>query len=93
MGDAGNDHIWGGKGDDLMAGGAGNDVFHFNRNDGNDQIVDFVSGTDKVDLSLAFTKFSKLDIEHVNGGTMIEFNNTSIFLKGVASVSASDFIF
>jgi Ca2+-binding RTX toxin-like protein len=93
MADAGNDHIWAGDGNDLIAGGAGNDIFHFDRNDGYDQIVDFVSGVDKIDLGLAFTKFSKLDIESVNGGTLIEFNNTSIFLKGVASVSASDFIF
>ncbi|TMJ19752.1 MAG: serine 3-dehydrogenase [Alphaproteobacteria bacterium] len=65
IGNGGNDVILGGKGTDRIEGGAGGDVFAFGgpgdsmdytyRSDGKklspDIITDFVSGTDKIDLS------------------------------------------
>jgi Ca2+-binding RTX toxin-like protein len=57
-GGSGNDRINGGTGKDLLAGGAGNDVFVFSTiNDSRvttatrDNIVDFIRGLDKIDLS------------------------------------------
>lgn len=57
-GGTGIDLIWGGEGSDLLTGGAGADTFHYDSFDesrgGNasvDEINDFVSGTDKVDVS------------------------------------------
>jgi Ca2+-binding RTX toxin-like protein len=57
---AGSDHVRGGDGDDLIEGGtgldvltgdAGADVFVFRPGDGADLITDFMSGTDKIQIS------------------------------------------
>jgi serralysin len=60
-GGAGNDRLAGGDGRDFLSGGAGADVFVTERNSTNstgrggsystDTLLDFVSGTDKIDLS------------------------------------------
>ena len=50
VGGAGNDRLIGGMGDDQLLGGAGSDTFVFRDTPGDDTIVDFVSGTDKIDL-------------------------------------------
>ncbi|OYW52224.1 MAG: hypothetical protein B7Y80_20890 [Hyphomicrobium sp. 32-62-53] len=55
----GSDTLIGGAGRDIMTGGLGSDIFRFNANIaetralfvGNDQITDFVSGVDIIDLS------------------------------------------
>jgi Ca2+-binding RTX toxin-like protein len=56
-GGAGNDTLDGGAGDDILEGGSGADTFRFAATSdtvlsSGDQIRDFVSGTDKIDLSL-----------------------------------------
>ena len=48
------DTLNGGEGDDLMDGGPGADTFVFAPGNGNDYIMDFTTGEDKIDLS-AFT--------------------------------------
>jgi VCBS repeat-containing protein len=51
-GGIGNDTLTGGWGADELTGGDGADTFKFiSLNDTNDTIIDFVSGTDKIDLS------------------------------------------
>jgi serralysin len=52
-GGAGNDIFLGGLGNDTLSGGIGNDVFVFNSATTNnlDTILDFVTGTDKIQLS------------------------------------------
>ena len=51
-GGAGNDRLIGGAGNDRLSGGAGADIFVFDFPDeGIDTINDFVSGTDKIQLS------------------------------------------
>ena len=51
FGDAGNDRLLGNAGIDRLTGGAGNDRFGFENGDGYiDQILDFVRGSDKIDL-------------------------------------------
>ena len=59
-GGAGNDIITGGLGKDLLTGGAGADIFNYNSKAESstgvatiDQIMDFVSGTDKIDVDFA----------------------------------------
>lgn len=55
-GGSGRDEIEGGRGDDIMRGGAAGDSFFFNpnrENEGNDLIVDFRLGRDKVVLNAA----------------------------------------
>ena len=49
-----DDVLIGGEDNDLMDGGPGADTFVFEPGNGNDYIMDFTSGTDKIDLS-AFT--------------------------------------
>ena len=93
MGDAGNDWIWGGTGNDLLAGGADWDTFVFDTGDGMDTIVDFVSGGDTIDLSATGLTFGDLVITTTASGTTVAYGSDSIFLKGVASVNASDFAF
>jgi Ca2+-binding RTX toxin-like protein len=51
VGGAGDDVLSGKRGDDSLLGGAGEDIFFFNGRPGNDEILDFVSGTDRIDLS------------------------------------------
>lgn len=51
VGGAGNDRLNGREGADSFIGGAGNDIFVFSGAPGNDRILDFVGGTDKIDLS------------------------------------------
>lgn len=59
-GGAGADVITGGKGADILTGGAGADVFTYTKAEqsttsGADSITDFVSGTDKIAVTLDFS--------------------------------------
>ncbi|WP_191058050.1 calcium-binding protein [Geminicoccus harenae] len=56
-GGAGDDRLNGRSGDDRLTGGSGSDVFEFrawghveDREEGNDTVVDFASGTDRIEL-------------------------------------------
>ena len=51
-GDAGANVLDGLRGNDVLSGGGGTDTFQFAPVSGHDRITDFVSGTDKIDLSL-----------------------------------------
>jgi Ca2+-binding RTX toxin-like protein len=51
VGGGGNDRLNGKEGNDSFIGGAGADTFVFSGTAGNDRIIDFVSGTDRIDLS------------------------------------------
>ena len=50
-GRGGNDTLDGGSGNDVLRGGDGADVFQWTSIGGNDRILDFVRGTDRIDLS------------------------------------------
>jgi Ca2+-binding RTX toxin-like protein len=63
QGGAGDDHLDGRSGDDRLIGGSGSDTFDFqawgyaeDREEGNDTIVDFVRGTDKIDLLVSIAE-------------------------------------
>lgn len=47
-GGAGNDSLWGGAGEDTLFGGKGNDIFVYAEGEGDDTIVDYVNGLDKI---------------------------------------------
>ena len=51
FGDAGNDRLDGGVGTDQLTGGIGIDRFVFKHGYGHDTVLDYVAGTDKIDLS------------------------------------------
>ncbi|MCG7519632.1 fasciclin domain-containing protein [Ruegeria sp. Ofav3-42] len=108
-GDEGEDTIFGGRGSDVVDGGAdndtlfggrGKDTFVFENGDGDDWIVDFKVGKDKIDLSGYEGISSFEDIEDdIAGGifrTTIELDDgDSIALTGVwpGHLSENDFIF
>ncbi len=46
-----NDNLYDSRGDDIMTGGFGADVFHFSYFSGTDIITDFQDGQDRIDLS------------------------------------------
>ena len=101
FGDAGNDTLIGGAGADKLTGGDGADLFVFETGGGNDQILDFVSGTDKVDLHLLGTDASALHTSINRAGDLVvavdaDHNGRTDFtitLAGVNHVETTDFIF
>jgi Ca2+-binding RTX toxin-like protein len=96
FGDAGNDTIFGDLDNDIMTGGSGEDTFVFNINSGDDQITDFVIGTDTLEL-----RGTTLNAGNVQGATTEVFGDTiltinaetSVTLMGVTGLSATDFTF
>ncbi|WP_052265159.1 fasciclin domain-containing protein [Ruegeria sp. ANG-R] len=108
-GDEGHDKIFGGRGQDIIDGGAGNDklvggrgsdIFEFEKGDGDDWIVDFRVGKDKIDLSGydGITGFDDIEDDISGGffGTTIDLEDgDSVFLSAVwaSHLTESDFIF
>jgi serralysin len=76
LGGTGDDQLFGDAGGDQLIGGTGADRFGFraatdsNATTGYDIIQDFVSGTDKIDLS-NLTGLQALSMNRLNGGTVI----------------------
>ncbi|MEF9605158.1 calcium-binding protein, partial [Paracoccus sp. PXZ] len=50
-----------GRGNDILTGGAGADVFEFERGDGRDIVTDFQNGVDRLD----FDDFSRAQVQAV----------------------------
>jgi Ca2+-binding RTX toxin-like protein len=101
IGGAGNDTLRGGLGADTLTGGLGLDKFLFEAGGGNDKVTDFVTGTDKIDLSLiAGVTIADLKIVTGKSGTVISVDSDhdgradfTITLTGVTHVDTGDFIF
>ncbi|MEM7090502.1 MAG: fasciclin domain-containing protein [Pseudomonadota bacterium] len=108
-GDEGHDKIYGGRGadvidggadDDILIGGRGKDIFVHDEGNGDDWIIDFRVGKDKIDLSgfEDITGFEDIE-DDISGGffrTEIEFDDGGgILLTGVrpGQLSEEDFIF
>ena len=97
-GGAGNDVLDGGSSDDELTGGEGADTFTFRRSQGDDEILDFNPGEDKIDLR-AFTSISDIDdsdlrMEVVGGDTEIDLPGSgTIEVRDVTSLSNDDFRF
>ena len=105
VGGAGNDRLYGGNSDDQLLGGAGADLFEFNgfvftgNPPGNDTILDFVSGTDKIDLSAYGLNQSDITSSMSGSNTVlsVDINNDTvadftITLTNAGMPVASDFI-
>jgi Ca2+-binding RTX toxin-like protein/subtilisin-like proprotein convertase family protein len=98
------DTIIGGSGSDTLVGLGGNDLFKYisNGNMGDDLIIDFTTGADRIDLSgrgyAAGDISSAITLTAQGGGTLITFAGgtmqfSTIMLAGVANVTAADFLF
>ncbi len=99
-GQEGNDILNGGIGADILSGGEGNDIFVYsNPIDSTatsfDLITDFVSGTDKIDLSALNLDFAGLNINFDGANTIVEnaASGLMIELQGNVNLVQNDFIF
>ncbi len=101
----GNDRLISGTGTDSMWGDFrvsgtdtkfGHDTFVFKENSGQDQIVDFRSGEDKIEICgvEGLTDFSQLQIAVQAGSSVITLGTDDIVtVTGVTNLRAQDFIF
>jgi Ca2+-binding RTX toxin-like protein len=89
VGNAGANHLTGGSGDETLTGGGGADVFVFAASGvGHDTVGDFVSGTDKLDLSAYFADFATFQAatHDVGGNAVIDLGGgQNVTLSGVLS--------
>ncbi|MES2602407.1 MAG: VCBS domain-containing protein [Pseudomonadota bacterium] len=101
-GTAGKDWILSSTGNDVMTGGAGHDNFVFAPSSGQDTVMDFTHGDDKIDLHLltggpttaTIVSWLTTATETVGSDTLLHLNGTTdtVLLKGVTALNASDFI-
>jgi Ca2+-binding RTX toxin-like protein len=95
-GGGGADTLTGGGGNDVLTGGADADTFVFGTGFGNDTITDFVTGTDKIDLSALGTLTFDTIIANTTdsgSGAVIALTDGTIILTGVdrTDLSTGDF--
>lgn len=100
VGNSGDNLLNGMTANDSLRGNGGADVFIFSTGTGKDTIVDFVTGTDRIDLGdlNAITGFSDLKSNHlstVGGDAHITAGSDVIIIKGVTAgeLDAADFLF
>ena len=88
-GGSGDDLLYGFGGNDTLIGGGGSDRFVFGHGTGSDVVGDFVSGSDKLDLSaFGFAGFGDVQTatHDVGGNAVIDLGNGDmITLTGIAS--------
>lgn len=89
----GPDHLIGGGGNDLLTGGADADWFVFAPGSGADEISDFTSGADHIDLSAFDIAYEQLGFTTSADGTRITMGTDSIFVRGAQGFSPNDFVF
>ena len=93
---AGNDRLEGGRGHDGLTLGAGADTVVFARGDGNDWVVDFAAGIDRIELSgiTAGQVASSIQTYWGMSGVELGFGGSDlIFLQGVSALGANDIVF
>lgn len=86
-GDEGHDTLFSGEGNDTLEGGGGEDAinrFHFYEEGGDDTILDFKVGMDKITLQDDIDPLTVELYENKNGDTVLNYAQTgSIELRGV----------
>jgi Ca2+-binding RTX toxin-like protein len=100
FGDAGADFIDGGTGADRLSGGGNSDRFIFKGSFGDDVVLDFEDGSDKLDLSGYGLTFSDLSITQQSGYVRVialddnlhAFASISLIGLIAGQVTSSDFI-
>ncbi|WGM46192.1 Mannuronan C5-epimerase AlgE2 [Brevundimonas sp. NIBR10] len=101
VGEGGDDTITGGGGADAIAGGAGRDVFRYvsqgdsNQTAGFDNLYDFVTGEDRIDLQLIGA--TSISILRTDNGSSFVYAETAAgsFLTTAAgrAINGTDFIY
>ena len=83
-----SNRLWGSRGDDLLAGRGGADVFVFHQGDGQDTVTDFDPAEDRIELHLYYGQrfdWQELDIRTDGADSVIRIDgNNSLRLRGVA---------
>ncbi len=100
VGQDGADVLSGGTGQDILRGGSGEDTFVFASGFGKDTVLDFVVGTDVVDLTGfdAVTSFDDLLADHatqVGQNVLIEGDNGDLLVLrdvSLSTLTADDFL-
>ena len=99
-GNSGANTINGGGGNDYLIGGAGADRFVFTGAPGNDYIADFVSGTDRIDLSAYHITAAQVSASTSGANTLLAIDSNSdgvtdftITLLGAGTPAGADYIF
>jgi Ca2+-binding RTX toxin-like protein len=95
QGGAGDDMLRGGSGDDGLTGGAGRDSFVFARGDGQDWVVDFTTGVDRLELSgvtAAEVTFQAASYWGFSGLDVLLPGGEKLFLQGVGALGAGDVV-
>ena len=77
----------------MLAGGAGADWFVFAPGSGADEISDFTSGADHIDLSAFDIAYEQLGFMASADGVRITMGPDSIFVRGAQAFSPADFVF
>ena len=88
----GDDRLDAGPGNDLLTGASGSDVFVFRDGDGDDEITDFETGSDVIDVTAFATDFATLIAGATDVGTGVRIQldaDDSVLLVGV---NASDLL-
>uniref|UniRef100_UPI0025D4FEF1 calcium-binding protein n=1 Tax=uncultured Sphingomonas sp. TaxID=158754 RepID=UPI0025D4FEF1 len=103
FGNGGDDTLRGGAGSDMLWGGDGDDVFVFAgtvRDHVGERVMDFRSGTDKIDLSAYAITINDVKTAVSGTDTLVSVDTNhdgradfSITLAGVDALAASDYIF
>jgi len=93
----GNDKLDGGANNDTLKGGKGNDTFVFGAGTGDDVVLDFTAGADKLLLDFDATELRSVRVQQQSneeGGVLVTYGDDSILLQGVSyeELSSSDFI-
>lgn len=78
VGGGGNDRLDGAEGDDSLLGGAGGDVFVFNDGAGNDRVLDFVSGVDRIDLRAFGVDFEDIQATAAGADTLVDVDTDGV---------------
>jgi Ca2+-binding RTX toxin-like protein len=93
VGGLGRDKLNGREGDDSMIGGAGSDVFVFSEGSGNDQVLDFVSGEDRIDLRAFDIGFADVQATASGADTLLSIGDFEITLANADAPVETDFLF
>ena len=97
-GGGGSDTLNGGSGDDQLSGGPGGDLYLLRNDGGDDVIVDFAPGADRIDISdFGFVDFQAVvgAADEQAGDTVLRLDdNDSVTLTGlkIADLGADDFL-
>ena len=87
--------LLGQRGNDILTGGRGADLFVFGSGDGDDTVTDFQIGLDLIRITSGADAFRDLRITSHGDDVRVSFDDVTILLQGVDAddLARSDFLF